>query len=285
MKNLLKLPDWKSKKKETKIIMLDVNEIRPNPYQPRKYFDFASLQELANSIKQNGVMQPISVRVIHGCSYELVAGERRLRAAKMADCTEIPAMIIEASDRESAVYALVENLQRQDLNFLEEAEGYQNLMEDYGMTQEEIALKTGKSQSSISNKLRILKLPKEVKKALVDRKLSERHARALLRLPDPELQMYVLSQVAEQELNVKKTEELVSQMQNKMKNEMTIQEGQRVKHTFHDVRLFINTIRHSLEIMKNSGYETECRVNETENGYEIVIDLPYQNKEREKEVI
>ena len=181
MKNLLKLHDWKSKKKETKIIMLDVNEIRPNPYQPRKYFDFASLQELADSIKQNGVMQPISVRVIHGCSYELVAGERRLRAAKMADCTEIPAMIIEASDRESAVYALVENLQRQDLNFLEEAEGYQNLMEDYGMTQEEIALKTGKSQSSISNKLRILKLPKEVKKALVDRKLSERHARALLR--------------------------------------------------------------------------------------------------------
>ena len=200
----------KQKNNEVKnITYVNIDCIRPNPYQPRKQFNKQALDELCESIKQYGVLQPINVRQITATSYELVAGERRLRAAKMAGLTEIPAIVINVDDNNSAVMALIENLQREDLNYMEEAEGYNNLITEHGFTQEELAQKIGKSQSTIANKIRLLKLPPLVKKILFDNNLTERHARALLKLHDEQLQLKVLKIVCERGLNVKKTEELV----------------------------------------------------------------------------
>ena len=149
------------------IINIPIRFIKPNPYQPRKNFNLKSLEELSQSVKTYGIIQPISVRKLSHDSYELIAGERRLRAAEIAELTEIPAIVVDYRDKDSAMVALVENLQREDLNFIEEAEGYYNLIEDHNITQQELAEKLGKSQSTIANKLRILKLPTDIKKILI----------------------------------------------------------------------------------------------------------------------
>src|SRR5690606_7608668 len=162
------------------------------------------------SIKAFGLIQPISVRKLQDENYELIAGERRLRASELAELEKIPAIVLEYKDRESAMMALIENLQREDLNFIEEAEGYYNLIEDHGLTQQELAEKIGKSQSTIANKLRILKLPDDIKKDLIEYNLTERHGRALLKLPDYDLQRMVLDRVIKNDLNVSKTESLVN---------------------------------------------------------------------------
>ena len=163
---------------------IPVSMIKPNPYQPRKDFNKKSLEELSQSIRSFGVLQPISVREIKAGSYELIAGERRLRATEMAEINDIPAIVVEFKDKEAAFLALIENLQRDDLNFMEEAEGYSNLIEDHGFTQQEIASKMGKSQSTIANKLRLLKLPEDIKKILLENDFTERHGRALLKNDD-----------------------------------------------------------------------------------------------------
>ena len=183
------------------ISYLSIDCVRPNPYQPRKQFNKGSLEQLCESIKQYGVIQPINVRRISTNNYELVAGERRLRAATMAGLKEIPAVVININDNDSAVIALIENLQREDLSYMEEAEGYNNLINEHGFTQEELAQKIGKSQSTIANKIRLLKLPPMVKKILSDNSLTERHARALLKLHDEQLQLKVLRRVCERGLN------------------------------------------------------------------------------------
>lgn len=276
MLSAIKLADFKFSKKEPRIHNLPIEKIRPNPYQPRKFFDKKSMDELAASIKEYGVMQPINVRLINGCSYELVAGERRLRASQMAGLTTIPSLIVDVSDNDSGVIALIENLQRQNLNYLEEAEGYQNLMEDYGMTQEQLAAKLGKSQSTIANKLRILKLPQDVKKLLLEHGLTERHARALLKIPDTAVQKSVLDQVIAQELNVKKTEEVVEETIEKMRrHELPLME-QKVKRSVNDIRLFTNTIKQSVDIINKSGLNATYDVDQREDGYEIVIKIPYK---------
>lgn len=276
MLSAIKLADFKFSKKEPRIHNLPIEKIRPNPYQPRKFFDKKSMDELAASIKEYGVMQPINVRLINGCSYELVAGERRLRASQMAGLTTIPSLIVDVSDNDSGVIALIENLQRQNLNYLEEAEGYQNLMEDYGMTQEQLAAKLGKSQSTIANKLRILKLPQDVKKLLLEHGLTERHARALLKIPDTAVQKSVLDQVIAQELNVKKTEEVVEETIEKMRRyELPLME-QKVKRSVNDIRLFTNTIKQSVDIINKSGLNATYNVDQREDGYEIVIKIPYK---------
>ncbi len=186
------------KKEDLKnITYVKIENIRPNPYQPRKQFNKISLEELCESIKQYGVIQPINVRKISANMYELVAGERRLRAATMAGLKEIPAIVVDINDNDSAVMALIENLQREDLSYMEEAEGYNNLINEHGFTQEELAAKIGKSQSTIANKIRLLKLPPLVKKILADNNLTERHARALLKLHDEQLQLKVLKTVCE----------------------------------------------------------------------------------------
>jgi ParB family chromosome partitioning protein len=164
------------------IISLPINLIRQNENQPRKVFNQNTLIELSESIKEYGVLQPISVRHTTEKNYELVAGERRLRACQLAGLLDIPAIIVEMDDTESAILAMIENLQREDLNYIEEAEGYERLIKEHNFTQDELARQIGKKQSTIANKLRILKLGERVKRELIITGLTERHARALLKL-------------------------------------------------------------------------------------------------------
>ena len=188
---------------------ISVNKIFPNTYQPRRFFNEEALEELSQSIKEHGIIQPITVRK-RGESFELVAGERRWRAARMANLEVVPCNIIEITDTESAEIALLENLQREDLNFIEEAEAYFNLINDHKFTQDELAKRMGKKQSTIANKLRILKLSHTVREACLENKLTERHARALLSLPNEELQLSVINKIIKNSLNVKATEELIN---------------------------------------------------------------------------
>ena len=197
--------------KDLKIEHVAIDRVIPNPYQPRKVFSDAALQELADSILEHGLMQPITVRMI-GNSYELIAGERRLKASKLAGLETIPAVIVEVTTKDSAVLALIENLQSENLNFLEESQAYHKIMQDYGYTQQELAATLGKNQSTVANKLRVLKLSPMVQKLLVENNLTERHARALLKLPNEEYQLMALEKVIKQELNVKRTEQIIEQM-------------------------------------------------------------------------
>ncbi|PKM51097.1 MAG: nucleoid occlusion protein [Firmicutes bacterium HGW-Firmicutes-7] len=265
-----------SKYGEYKVIMISISNIRPNPYQPRKVFDQVMLEELANSIREFGLIQPVNVRVIKENTYELVAGERRLRAAKLAKLDKIPAIVIDVNDKDSAVLALIENLQRENLNYFEEAEGYYNLMEDYNLTQEDIAKQVGKSQSTVANKLRLLKLSDKVVKILLEHHLSERHARALLKLPTADLQLGILDKVIIQSLNVKKTEDLIDSTLHKVINDEKINSKQNafMKRYIKDIRIFTNTIKQSVEMMKESGIDVEYKLEENDNAYNISIVIP-----------
>lgn len=262
-------------KKDKVVFQLPIDKIRSNPYQPRKYFNRAALEELSESIKTYGVLQPITVRKMSGGYYELVAGERRLRASEMAGLETIPALLMQVSDSDSAIMAFIENIQRQNLSFLEEAEGYRNMMEDYGLTQEELAIKLSKSQSSIANKLRILKLEDNVKKLLLEYHFTERHARALLKLPDERTRLFVLTQMIQEELNVKKTEELVEATLEEMRPRTPEKGEQKEKRYIRstDFRLFTNTIKQSVEVIRRSGMDVVYEDKQDEEGCEIVIRI------------
>ncbi|MBC8544265.1 nucleoid occlusion protein [Bianquea renquensis] len=273
-----------SKYETLSVISVEISKIRPNPYQPRRSFDNLALGELAQSIKEHGVMQPISVRTL-GDGYELIAGERRLRASQLAGLTMIPAIVVDITDQESAVLALIENIQRQDLNYFEEAQGYLNLIEDYDLRQEQIAKMMGKSQSTIANKLRLLKLSPQIQKDLMENGLTERHARVLLKLPDEALQRKVLHQVIEENLTVKHTEELVEAVLDRiLKKEQKKEEEadsetagkQKIKRYIKDIRLFTNTVQKAVTYMKDAGVPVE--VDEEKNGdyYEMIIRVPYK---------
>jgi len=259
---------------KNRIIHIPVEKIKPNPYQPRKVFDKASLEELCESIKQYGVLQPISVRRMSSGNYELVAGERRLRAAKMANLNEIPAIVMDITDNDSAILAMIENLQREDLHFMEEAEGYLNLISEHGMTQEELALKVGKTQSTIANKLRLLKLPPLVKKIINDNDLTERHARALLKLHDEQLQLKVLKTVCEKGLNVKKTEELVQNVIEKYTKDADKQKGKKQIRVFRDLRIYLNTLKQAVDMMKKAGIDAKSIHTDKGNYIEYIIRIP-----------
>ncbi|MEG0013133.1 MAG: nucleoid occlusion protein [Cellulosilyticaceae bacterium] len=261
--------------KDLTIQYIPVDLVRPNPYQPRKIFNQMALEELAASILTHGLMQPITVRII-GNSYELIAGERRLKASKIAGLTEIPAVIAEVTTKDSAVLALIENLQRENLNFLEESEAYQAIMQDYGYTQQELAKTLGKNQSTVANKLRILKLSPLVKKKLVEYSLTERHARALLRLPSEEYQLEVVEKVGKQELNVKKTEQLIEQILVSL-TEVKVEEkknNRRFKAFVRDIRLFTNTITQAVDMIQQSGIDAKYTMEQQDDGYEIKIKIP-----------
>jgi ParB family chromosome partitioning protein len=264
------------KKDELKnITYLKIDCIRPNPYQPRKQFNKASLEELCDSIKQYGVIQPINVRKVTSSTYELVAGERRLRAATMAGLNEIPAIIVKVDDEDSAVMALIENLQREDLHYMEEAEGYSNLINDHGFTQEELAQKIGKSQSTIANKIRLLKLSPLVKKILCDNSLTERHARALLKLHDEQLQLRVLKHVSEKGLNVKRTEELVERAIEKYSKDSRERPAERrFTRSIKDIRIFVKTIRQAIELMKKSGVSAKAAQFDRGDFVEFIVRIP-----------
>ena len=276
--NKLQMAKIDTKEDIKNISYVDIDSIRPNPYQPRKQFNKASLDELCESIKQYGVIQPLNVRKITNNTYELVAGERRLRAAISAGLKEIPVIIINVDDNDSALIALIENLQREDLNYMEEAEGYHNLLMDHNLTQEELAQKIGKSQSTIANKIRLLKLAPLVKKILADNNLTERHARALLKLHDEQLQLKVLKHVCEKGLNVKRTEELVERAIERYttddKERLTEKKQTRA---IKDIRIFVNTIRQAIELMKKSGVNAKAAQMDRGEYVEFIVRIPKKN--------
>ncbi|NLT95696.1 MAG: nucleoid occlusion protein [Clostridia bacterium] len=252
---------------------LDLDSIYPNPFQPRRVFDNAHLEELAQSIREFGVLQPILVRKI-GTGYELVAGERRFRASQLAGLKTIPAIVKNLSDKEIAEMALIENLQREDLNYFEEAEGYAKLMKEFGITQEEIAKRMGKSQSTIANKLRLLNLPESVRKEISVNVITERHARALLKLDDEKLQLQALKAIYTKNLNVRQTDELVEQLLINNEKESKEKNQRKMKKIFKDMRLYLNTIRSAVKTIRDAGLDADINEKDFDDYLEIVIRLP-----------
>jgi ParB family transcriptional regulator, chromosome partitioning protein len=249
-----------------------VDSICPNVYQPRKHFDEDAIEELAQSISAYGIIQPISIRMLAADRYELVAGERRLRAARRLGMKEVPAIIVDITDRDSAAIALLENLQREDLNFIEEAEAYNNLMKEHSYTQEKLAEVIGKKQSTIANKIRILKLSENVRKILLVNSLTERHARALLKLPDEPLQMKVLEAVVKNSLNVKATEAIVQKYapSEKQKEKEPVGGKKKLKGIF-SPKVYINTVR---QVFDKFAPTAEYSSKEYEDKIQITITIP-----------
>ncbi|MGE5494903.1 MAG: nucleoid occlusion protein [Burkholderiales bacterium] len=254
--------------------IIPVDYIRPNPYQPRRVFSEESLNELAQSIKQYGLLQPITVRKLSHNYYEIIAGERRWRAVCKAGFTHIKAVVQPAVDEDSALIALIENLQREDLHFFEEAEGYQSLMKEHGLTQEELARRLGMNQSTVANKMRILKLPASVKELVTAYRLSERHARALLRLHNEEAQLKVLRDIKQKNLSVKLTEDLVEKMLSRIYGEEPADlSRQNVVCIMRDYRIYINTIKKALSRIKKSGVKVSYQASESKDKVSISIEL------------
>ena len=259
------------------IIWLPVDELDPNPVQPRKNFPDGDLQELSDSIAQYGILNPLTVR-LRDNKYELVAGERRLRAARLAGLYDVPCILLDVSLEDASLIALVENLQRRDLDFLEEANGLSQLIKLFGMSQEEAARRIGKSQSAVANKLRLLKLPEDVLRSLCDNGLTERHGRALLRLPTAEAQRLALAYIIDRDLNVAATDSYIDSLLQSSDDE----EKSEPKRTFimKDVRVFVNTILHGLDLMKQGGIEAGMHREETDEELILTIKIP-KNREQQ----
>lgn len=248
---------------------LPVDLIQPNRFQPRSVFDDERIEELSQTIRTHGLIQPIVVRK-NGTGFELIAGERRWRAAKKLGLTNIPAIIREFNDTQAASVALIENLQREGLTAIEEAFAYQQLLELHGLTQESLAQRLGKGQSTIANKLRLLHLPKEIQDTLLSRQITERHARAMLSLPSPELQLKVLSEIIEKEWNVKQTETRIHQLLDASKPKAM---PRKVSFS-RDVRIAVNTIRQSLDMIHKTGLHVVTEEEDHDEYYQFVIRVP-----------
>ena len=252
-----------------RVLFLPVDSILPNPDQPRTLFSQPELEELADSIQSMGILQPLTVRRREG-GWELVAGERRLRAAKLAGLREVPCLSIQTDGQSSSLLALVENLQRRDLDFWEEALALRKLIDTYHISQDEAARRLGKCQSAVANKLRLLKLDPAVLTILREGGCTERHARALLRLEDPAQQREAAQQVTERSLTVAQTESMVEAMLSSPSS------GPKKKPTFivKDVRLFLNTISRSLDLMRSAGVNACCRREDTDEEILLTIHIP-----------
>ena len=252
----------------SRVQQIPIENIIPNPHQPRQTFDKETLLSLAQSIKHNGILQPLTVREFENHKYELVAGERRLRAAKLAGYNAVPCIAVTLTDNQSAIMSLLENLQREDLNFFDEANGIEKLIENYGMTQEEVASKLGKSQSTIANKLRLLKLSEDQRIKIIQLGLSERHARALIRLPEIQRDD-AIREIATRNLNVDQTDKMVNSIVepqiHRSKSKMTI---------IKDVRIFFNTINNAVTLMQRSGIEAVANRHEYSEYYEYTVRIP-----------
>ena len=246
-----------------RVIFLPPKGIQPNPSQPRQVFDEDSLSELASSIRQHGILQPLSVRRV-GTGYELVAGERRLRAAMLAGLTEVPCIVMQMDDRESGLAALVENLQRQDLDFIEEAMGIASLMQKFAMSQEQAARMLGKSQSAIANKLRLLRHSDAVLNALREGGLTERHARALLRLEGDEKKLAAIREILRQGMSVACTERYIA----------SLLETPRDKPAAPNVGAFLNSLTQSLQKIQQSGIPAVSERRETDTQIVLTITIP-----------
>lgn len=258
------------------IVYLRTDELTPNPVQPRKRFDDESLEELSGSIKSYGILNPLTVRLRCG-KYELVAGERRLRAAKLAGLEEVPCILIDVNMEDASLIALVENLQRRDLDFIEEALGISQLIRMFGMSQEEAARRIGKSQSAVANKLRLLKLPSDVLESLRQNGLTERHGRALLRLPNPVAQRSALEYIVDNGLTVAATDAYIDALLSAPEEaEQKDEEKPEKRRTFvlKDVRVFLNTLSRSIDLMKQGGIDAGIQREETDDSLILTISIP-----------
>ena len=250
------------------ILLIPPDLIYPNPNQPRRDFNMDELHSLADSIRVSGILQPITVRQGENGLYELVAGERRLRAARIAGVPRIPCIEIRVCNDESAVLALIENIQRSNLSYFEEAEGIAQLMAQLGANQDEVARRLGKAQSTLSNKLRLLKLSPELRRQIAEAGLTERHARALLKLEDSKMQKQALHEIITKRLNVSDTDKLIEQMNRPQKKK----KGKPML-VLQDIRIFMNTISHAVDTMKRAGIAAVSEKNETDDYIEYHVRI------------
>ena len=260
------------------VVQLDVDLIVPNEFQPRTQFDEEKIKELAQTLHTHGMIQPIVVRRKDDEQYEVIAGERRLRAAKLLGWEKISAIIRALSDTETASIALIENIQREELSVIEEAKAYTQLIEMHSLTQEALAQRLGKSQSTVANRIRLLALPEEIQQALIEKKITERHARALMKLKETELQIEFFHEIVEKELNVREAEELIQQFfadgQEKKKSRS------KSKIISKDIRIATNTIRRSLKMIADTGIKVESEEEELDDYYQITIRVKKNQSEK-----
>ncbi|MFC7786499.1 MULTISPECIES: nucleoid occlusion protein [unclassified Rossellomorea] len=249
---------------------IPVSQIIPNRFQPRTVFNDEKIEELSRTIHTHGIIQPIVVRQYDDEQFEIIAGERRYRAVQKLGWETVPAIVKNLNDTETASVALIENLQREELSPIEEAIAYGKLLELHDLTQEALAQRLGKGQSTVANKLRLLKLPEEIQSALLDKKITERHARALIPLKNYEKQIQLLQEIIEKSLNVKQTEDRVVKMQ-----EGTTQKPKPKRKAFSkDMRIAVNTIRQSLSMVSDSGINLDSEEEEHEEFYQFTIRIP-----------
>lgn len=251
---------------------IPISKIKTNPYQPRKFFSENAIKELARSIREVGLLQPITLRST-ASGYELVAGERRLRACKMLGMKEISAIVVpNMRECEAALLAMIENLQREDLHFLEEAEGYQSLMRQHGLTQEELGRRLSKSQSCIANKVRLLRLPRSIKEKIISYQLTERHARALMILPDESLQNKIADRAGREGLSVMATENLVEQELARIY--VSEDDTQRKVRCHLGHTIYLNSIRHTIEKIRGCGAEIDVVREDKPDKVVLTIEIP-----------
>ncbi|MEO4055367.1 nucleoid occlusion protein [Solibacillus sp. CAU 1738] len=256
------------------VVKISIGKIVPNRFQPRTVFDDEKIEELSRTIHTHGVIQPIVVRRRDGEDvYEIIAGERRYRAMKKLQWTEVPAIVRNLSDKETASIALIENLQREELTAIEEALAYQQLLELHSLTQEALAQRLGKGQSTVANKLRLLKLPQFVQEAILKREITERHARALIAVKDEQLQMQLIAAVIEYDWNVRQLENQIQQIL-EPQEETVKKEKPKRKAISKDVRIALNTIKQSLSMVTKSGIQVKTEEEDTEEYYQITVKIP-----------
>lgn len=254
----------------TRIQYIPLGRIRPNPQQPRRSFDEEGLAELAASIRSCGILQPLTVRRA-GEGYELVAGERRLRAARIAGLREVPCLVAQVGEEDSALLALMENLQRRDLDCWEEAQAIARLISRYGLSQEEAARRLGRAQPTVANKLRLLRLPEDVRALLRENGLTERHARALLRLQDPEVQRRAAGDMVRRGMNVAQAEAYVEKL---LQSAQVTPPRGRSTYIIKDVRLFLNSVDRGLHLMRQAGVDAGWNRQDTDREILLTIRIP-----------
>ena len=264
-----------SGREERSLRRIRVSDIARNPNQPRKYFDPEAIAQLAESIRQYGVLNPLTVRRSPSGGYELVAGERRLRAARVAGLNEVPCLVIAADNEDSSALALVENLQRRDLDFFVEAYGFKRLIDQYGLTQEEAARKVGKTQSAVANKLRLLRLSQKNMELIRSANLTERHARCLLRLDSEEERINATNYIIEHDLNVSRSEQYIEELLKERETELPAQQERKVVRLIKDVRFFLNTLNRAVGVMVDSGIGATVQQQDSEDGLTLTIVIPH----------
>ena len=267
-----------SGREERTLRRVRVSDISRNPNQPRRYFDPEAIAQLAESIRQYGVLHPLTVRRAPGGGYELVAGERRLRAARVAGLNEVPCLVIAADNQDSSAIALVENLQRRDLDFFEEAYGFRRLIDQYGLTQEEAARKVGKTQSAVANKLRLLRLSQQNMELIRSAGLTERHARCLLRLEGEEERINATKFIIENDLNVSRSEQYIEQLLRRRQDARALPapgQPRKVVRLIKDVRFFLNTLNRAVSVMVDAGVGATVEQQENDDGLTLTINIPH----------